>query len=257
MSNFINIAKNFSNKKYFIQILNKIYLMFFDKKPKLSNQENLKKINDLKKYAESFLKNIDLDLYNEAIIETNKIIEKSDLITKNYKNIKFGGNYAIEIHYFLTRHYKPKIILETGVAAGYSSYAFLEAINKNDVGKLFSSDFPYFRLKNPEQYIGIVVPDNLKKNWRLETLGDDKNIEIYKKEFKKIDLLFYDSDKRYSSKRKFFKKITNYINENTIIIIDDLHNDSFFFEYIEERGIKNWHVLESSRKHIVGLIMLD
>ena len=207
MSNFINIAKNFSNKKYFIQILNKIYLMFFDKKPKLSNQENLKKINDLKKSAESFLKNIDLDLYNEAIIETNKIIEKSDLITKNYKNIKFGGNYAIEIHYFLTRHYKPKIILETGVAAGYSSYAFLEAINKNDVGKLFSSDFPYFRLKNPEQYIGIVVPDNLKKNWRLETLGDDKNIEIYKKEFKKIDLLFYDSDKRYSSKRKFLKKL--------------------------------------------------
>ena len=63
--------------------------MFFDKKPKLSNQENLKKINDLKKSAESFLKNIDLDLYNEAIIETNKIIEKSDLITKNYKNIKF------------------------------------------------------------------------------------------------------------------------------------------------------------------------
>ena len=44
MSNFINIAKNFSNKKYFIQILNKIYLMFFDKKPKLSNQENLKKL---------------------------------------------------------------------------------------------------------------------------------------------------------------------------------------------------------------------
>ena len=56
MSNFINIAKNFSNKKYFIQILNKIYLMFFDKKPKLSNQENLKKINDLKKPAESFFK---------------------------------------------------------------------------------------------------------------------------------------------------------------------------------------------------------
>ena len=32
MSNLINIAKNFSNKKI-IQILNKIYLMFFDKKP--------------------------------------------------------------------------------------------------------------------------------------------------------------------------------------------------------------------------------
>ena len=84
-----------------------------------------------------------------------------------------------------------------------------------------------------------------------------KTLKFTRRNLKKIDLLFYDSDKRYSSKRKFFKKITNYINENTIIIIDDLHNDSFFFEYIEERGIKNWHVLESSRKHIVGLIMLD
>ena len=238
-------------------MLNKIYLMFFDKKPKLTNENNLQKINYFKKPAEEFLKKIDSNLYEETIIEINKIFEKSDKITNNYQNIEFGGNYAIEIHYFLTRHYKPKIILETGVAAGYSSYAFLEAINKNDIGKLFSSDFPYFRLKNPEQYIGIVVPDNLKKNWRLETLGDDKNIEIYKKEFKKIDLLFYDSDKRYSSKKKFFNKITNYINKNSIIIIDDLHNDSFFFEYIEERRIKNWHVLESSRKHIVGLIMLD
>ena len=147
MSNLINIAKNFSNKKYFIQILNKIYLMFFDKKPKLSNQENLKKINDLKKSAESF-KNIDLDLYNEAIIETNKITEKSDLITKNYKNIKFGGNYAIEIHYFLTRYYKPKTIFETGVAAGYSSFTFLEAIKRNNFGKLFSVIFHIFDWKS-------------------------------------------------------------------------------------------------------------
>ena len=45
----------------------------------------------------------------------------------------------------------------------------LQAIEKNNVGKLFSSDFPYFRLENPEQYIGIVVPNDLKKNWRLLT----------------------------------------------------------------------------------------
>ena len=254
MSNFINIAKNFSNKKYFIQILNKIYLMFFDKKPKLSNQENLKKINDLKKPAESFLKNIDLDLYNEAIIETNKIIEKSDLITKNYKNIKFGGNYAIEIHYFLTRYYKPKTIFETGVAAGYSSFTFLEAIKRNNFGKLFSSDFPYFRLEKPEQYIGIVIPDNLKKNWRLEILGDNKNFEKFKKEFNEIDLLFYDSDKRYLSKKKFFEKINSYLSKSSIIIVDDLHNDSFFLEYVEENKIQKWYILESSKKHIVGLI---
>lgn len=257
MSKFINIIKNFSKKKYFIQILNKVYLMFFDKKPKLSDQENLKKINDLKKSAEVFLKNIDLDLYNEAITETNKIIEKSDSITKNYQNIKFGGNYAIEIHYFLTRYYKPKTIVETGVAAGYSSYAFLDAIEKNNFGNLFSSDFPYFRLEKPEQYIGIVIPYNLKKNWRLEILGDSKNFEKFKNEFNKIDLLFYDSDKRYLSKKKFFEKIDPYLTKNSIIIVDDLHNDSFFLEYVEENKINRWYILESSKKHIVGLIFIE
>ena len=255
MKKLINILINFSKKKYFFQILNKIYLMIFDKNPKLSNEENLKKINDLKISAEDYLKKIDTNLYEEAIIETNKIIQSSDLVTKNYKNITFGGNYALEIHYFLTRYYKPKIIFETGVAAGYSSYTFLESIKKNNIGKLFSSDFPYFRLENPEQYIGIVVPNDLKKNWRLEILGDNKNFEKFKNEFNKIDLLFYDSDKRYSSKKKFFEKINNHINAKSIIIIDDLHNDSFFLEYVEEKKIQKWYILESTRKHIVGLII--
>ena len=229
--------------------------MIFDKKPKLSNKDNLEKINNLKISAEDYLKKIDPNLYQEAIIETDNIIKNSDLITKNYNNIKFGGNYALEIHYFLTRYYKPKIIFETGVAAGYSSYAFLEAIKKNNAGKLFSSDFPYFRLENPEQYIGIVVPNDLKKYWRLEILGDNKNFDKFSNEFNEINLFFYDSDKRYLSKKKFFEKIDNYLNKKSVIIVDDLHNDSFFLEYVEEKKIQKWYILESSRNHIVGLII--
>ena len=236
-------------------MVHKVYLKLFDKKPKLNNKTNLEKIHNLKISAEIFLKEIDNKLYDEAIKETNRIIENADSITKKYENIKFGGNYALEIHYFLTRHYKPKTILETGVAAGYSSYTFLEAIKKNNIGKLFSSDFPYFRLKNPEQYVGIVVPSNLKNNWRLETLGDFTNLKKFRNEFSKIDLLFYDSDKRYLSKINFFKKIDNFLDNKSIIIVDDLHNDSFFFEYIEEKKIENWYILESARKHIVGLIV--
>ena len=255
MKKFINILINFSKRKYFIQILIKIYLMIFDKKPKLSNKDNLEKINNLKISAEDYLKKIDPNLYQEAIIETDNIIKNSDLITKNYNNIKFGGNYALEIHYFLTRYYKPKIIFETGVAAGYSSYAFLEAIKKNNAGKLFSSDFPYFRLENPEQYIGIVVPNDLKKYWRLEILGDNKNFDKFSNEFNEINLFFYDSDKRYLSKKKFFEKIDNYLNKKSVIIVDDLHNDSFFLEYVEEKKIQKWYILESSRNHIVGLII--
>ena len=55
MKKILNILINLFQKKYFFQMLNKIFLMFFDKKPKMSSEENLKKINHLKISAEDFL----------------------------------------------------------------------------------------------------------------------------------------------------------------------------------------------------------
>ena len=66
-----------------------------------------------------------------------------------------GGNYYLL--YFLVRKVNPKIVVETGVAAGWSSLSILRAFQKSGFGKLYSSDFPYFRLNKPEKYIGIVT----------------------------------------------------------------------------------------------------
>ena len=52
-----------------------------------------------------------------------------------------GGNFILL--YFLTRKFN-KVVVETGVAAGWSSLAILGAFEKNGEGKLYSSDFPYF-----------------------------------------------------------------------------------------------------------------
>ena len=41
MKNLVNIIINLLQKKNFVIILNKIYLMFFDKTPKLSNKKNI------------------------------------------------------------------------------------------------------------------------------------------------------------------------------------------------------------------------
>ena len=54
MKKILNILTNLFQMKYFFQMLNKIFLMFFDKKPKLSSEENLKKINNLKISAQNF-----------------------------------------------------------------------------------------------------------------------------------------------------------------------------------------------------------
>lgn len=253
----INILINFLNPKMFLTILKKIFIMFFDKKPLLTNENNLQFIKKNSISSKKFIKKISNNkLLKESFEETNKIIKESDDITKNY-DIEFGGNYALELIYFITRMLKPQNVLETGVAAGYSSYTILKALKKNKGGRLYSSDFPYFRVKNPQKYIGLVVPNKLKKDWNLKILGDEKNIQYFKKKVKSFDLIFYDSDKRYISKIRFFKKIKTHINKKTIIIIDDLHNDSFFYEYIKKNKKKNWYIVKSARNHIVGIIYPD
>ena len=155
--------------------------------------------------------------------------------------------------YFLTRYLNPKNVLETGVAAGFSSYAILSALQKNGKGTLYSSDFPYFRIKDPEKYIGIVVEKSLRKNWNLFIEGDENNLPKIFKTVKKIDIFSYDSDKTYSGRSKTLKKVSNFLTENSVIIMDDIQDNSFFHDYIKENNISNWKVFEFHNKYL-GII---
>ena len=251
--NILNVILFFFKKKYRKELITKLYYKFFDLKPKLKESENLKKIKNEKISSEIFIKNIDSSFFDVSIQESDLIMRDVEFFKNTMNNLELGNNYAVEIIYFLIRFFKPNIVLETGVAAGLSSRCILEALHKNKKGKLYSSDFPYFRLKSPEKYIGIYVPDRLKKNWRLEILGDKENIKKFKSEITFADIIIYDSDKRYSGKKNFFNSVNSLITDRTIIVIDDLHNDSFFFEYCKQNNLKNYFVVESVRGHIMGI----
>ena len=96
--------------------------------------------------------------------------------------------------YFLTRLLTPDVIVETGVADGWSSHAFLAGLHDNGTGHLYSSDFPYFRESDPESTIGRLVPAELKDRWTLLTAGDEKNLPQILDSVSSI-LFDYDSDK--------------------------------------------------------------
>jgi len=141
------------------------------------------------------------------------------------------------------------------VAAGWSSLFILRALKKNGKGFLFSSDFPYFRLKNPEQYIGYLAQDEVNKhNWCLDIRGDDVALKEFVNRLKnnEIDIFHYDSDKSYSGRLKSLKILGSKINSKTIIIFDDIQNNLHFRDYVHEHK-KKFHVLEFHGKY-VGVI---
>ena len=142
--------------------------------------------------------------------------------------VGLGGGGNSRLLYFLTRSMQPEHVVETGVAAGWSSAAILTAIDRNGHGTLHSSDFPYFRLANPEQYIGVLVPEDLQRHWRLHLQGDRKNLPRILEEAGRIGLFHYDSDKSEAGRRFAMDLVMPRLDHNGVVVMDDIHNNLYF-----------------------------
>jgi len=149
-----------------------------------------------------------------------------------------GGGGAYPLLYFLVRLLRPQVVVETGVAAGWSSRAILEAMNVNEEGNLYSSDFPYFRLKNPERYIGVVVPERLKGRWAVDTRGDQIALPAISREVPKIDLFHYDSDKSARGRESALKEVIPKMAAGSLILMDDIQDCTYFRDMVHSASLE-------------------
>ena len=201
--------------------------------------------------TEEFCISIDSNLFEDvkSDIKSMKSEAKEKLASLEF-SLGGGGNYFL-LH-FLVRKYQPDCVVETGVAAGWSSLAILKALEKNNKGSLYSSDFPYFRLKNPERYVGILIQEeNLKARWNLDIRGDSVALpEIANLlDDRKINLFHYDSDKFYSGRDFALKTLNKNFSPNCIIIFDDIQDNMHFKDFVEQNEIK-YTVLEFEGKYV-------
>ena len=84
--------------------------------------------------------------------------------------VKMGGAGALELIYYACEYTQAKTVVETGVAYGWSSFASLLSLKKRN-GMLYSSDMPYLG-QNGDQYVGYIVPKELKSGWKLFRFAD-------------------------------------------------------------------------------------
>jgi predicted O-methyltransferase YrrM len=150
--------------------------------------------------------------------------------------IALGGGGFYPMLYFLTRLRKPAVIVETGVAAGFSSQMFLDALETNgQTGRLYSSDFPYFRLQDPERFIGLLVDDRLRQRWTLYIDGDEQSLPRILRQVGSIDLFHYDSDKSFSGRAQAIERILPRMASGGLIIMDDIQDNAFFKDFVRAR----------------------
>ena len=242
-----NILINFFKKNYFLVIVKKIFKRF----EKNTSEEAKKWAEENNKHSiDEFFCSIDTQLYEKVKMEI-KVIQKFAQNKLSKLNVSLGGGGNYILLYFLIRKFKPLNIVETGVAAGWTSLAILRAIKKNGKGFLYSSDFPYFRLENPEKYIGYLAKYvSNEDNWFLDIRGDDIALpKIVKRLDNNIDLFHYDSDKSYSGRDSALKILSSKIDSKTIIIFDDIQNNLHFKNYVQKNK-KDFRVYKFEGKYI-------
>jgi len=186
---------------------------------------------------DAFCEALDPELWRETLSFVAQVEENAKPVLAGFP-YDLGGGGAYPLLYFLVRHQRPSTIIETGVAAGWSSLTILKALKINGNGKLYSSDFPYFRLPNPERFIGVLVPDDLRDAWHLDKRGDAIALPAILAQCGPIDLFHYDSDKSYAGRRRALETVAPQLKQGATIIVDDIQDNLFFRDWVEERGLQ-------------------
>jgi predicted O-methyltransferase YrrM len=166
-----------------------------------------------------------------------------------------GGGGAHPLLSFLVLSRRPEVVIETGVAAGWSSRAVLEALNENGRGRLYSSDFPYFRLEDPERFIGVVVPACLRDRWHLDVRGDRRALPDILRSVGRVDLFHYDSDKSVSGRRFALDAVWPRLAPDAVMLMDDIQDNMFFAEWVTRRNLP--HLVFGFEGKYVGAVGLD
>lgn len=160
-----------------------------------------------------------------------------------------GGGSATAFLYFLTRRLAPLRVIETGVAAGWSSAAFLSAMQRNGKGSLFSSDLPYLGRPHARNVIGAVVSPELRPRWSLYIDGDRSNLPRILEKAQHFEIAHYDSDKSYDGRDFFCGCFLPNQARNTLWLFDDIEDNMHFRDFVDMNGFSS-HVFFYDGKYL-------
>lgn len=153
--------------------------------------------------------------------------------------------------YIVVRLTKPEIVVETGVGTGQGSLFILEALNKNNVGKLYSFDAgiekmrDIYDIRHDVSEVGWVVNESLRDRWEL-VIGDSvKEMSSTLPKIPPIDLFYHDSLHEYEHMLSEYQTAIEYIKESGILMSEDTHLNQAWEDFIKS----NKNIVEGNYKY--------
>jgi predicted O-methyltransferase YrrM len=148
--------------------------------------------------------------------------------------------------YVVVRLTRPALVVETGVANGASTYYFLHALTKNQVGRLVSTDV--------KSDVGKLISDGERGAWQLHCLNErsaGRDFEAIISSLPPIDVFFHDSDHTYRAQTLEYRIAFNALKEGGLLISDDVNYSYAFADFCKQHGLDPIYVLD--RRKVIGI----
>lgn len=153
-----------------------------------------------------------------------------------------GGAANVDLLYSLARALGARTVVETGVAFGWSTLAFLLALGDRDGAHVYSTDLPHCfnaprrRWRDGDEWVGAAVPRELRERWILFMMADREGLPRALRAAGPVDLAHYDSDKSPGNCAFGYAALWDSLREGGALVAADVDRNLAFRRFAEDVG---------------------
>jgi Methyltransferase domain len=128
----------------------------------------------------------------------------------------------------VARHARPEVVIETGVAHGVSSRVVLEALTRNDRGRLWSIDLPHPLNHALHATTGVAVTDSCRGRWTYLEGESRRRLPPLVAEVGTVHLFIHDS--LHTAKNTLFEmeQAASVMPPGGVMLVDDIRGHDGF-----------------------------
>jgi len=208
------------------------------------SQKHCLRLNEYERYSVSLEKTVEVLVGIEQSritkamkkLEASRFLQHIELCKQQAGGI--GGPLSDILGlllYLLVRFSRPEVVVETGVASGFSSSFILKALDRNAKGILHSIDLHCRAgvMVPLGKELGWVVPNEIRYRWNLNLGESTKVLPKLLGELGSIDMFFHDSRHMYKTMMSEYEIVWPYLKNEGLLLSDDATSNDAFLDFTD------------------------
>jgi hypothetical protein len=153
-----------------------------------------------------------------------------------------GAMMQAPLLYVLVRAVRPGCVVETGVSSGYSARLLLEALRRNDSGRLWSIGIQKIAVGAMDaaqadqvraRPVGWLVPPELRSRWELRVGPSEALLgEVLAREARPLSVFIHDSLHHYDTMLSEYTQAWPYLPAGGYLLSHDIHNNRAWPDFL-------------------------